>query len=1084
MTGPPGDRTATPTATTPKTATASTGPPSVGRARPYALAPGTPFFVLTWSVGVGVARLTGAAAVVLVLATCAAGLLVALVEGWRAARCPHIAAVTVPALVTAGDAATVSLDVRVGARRRPPRTCRLVITDARSRDSRPSDAGDRPVIGECAIDVGSTDGTYTIPATVTFRNPGVVDTIGVDVETGGASGLVWWRRRTTVAVEGIRVAPVPAAPVVPFERSTTSDVGDGSSRHGTSSGDVDGVRPWRDGEGVVGVHWPSTLRAGSLIVHDRNPASDTSWVVPSDHADVGRVRYTLDEGLRAGHRVSIRSGGSEGRATVERVADPDDAARRCAELADERNRSTVPIGRAARTRSVLTREFHPFARHGEAATTSNPERTVGFTPGARRMTAVTSGLALAMLVTALDSGPTMILLIAIGLAAGVIVTVHFVDEAGRQPLVVRVGVGVVAVGALAFIGMGSSGITGLLAALRGPLPDLLMLLVVLHGFEVATRRTMRVHQAIALIVAVYAAGLRIDDQLGWWLALWGVSFVAAITLTASGPTPTRTGGPGGRVRARSVVGWTLVGAACALAILITLPIPDGPASLGLPALSTGTDVASPGALAGPDGRSAASTPSDGTRGSLGQVGGYPGFSESLDTSVRGDLGDEVVMRVRSPEPAFWRGQTFTDFDGRTWAVSPETGRPNPGPTINVAPTLGDEANPTLERDELIQTYFVEADLPNVLFAAHRATTVIFDGTVWTRPDGALRSDVTLTEGSVYTIVSERVRATPELLRSQGDVADVFAAYDDAASQAVLAPYLELAPTTSQRTIALADELNRPGQSTYDTIRAYEAWLATNTTYDLDAPVPADGVDAVDDFLFVSTRGFCEQIASALTVMLRSQGVPARLATGYLPGVRDRVSGVWEVRASDAHAWVEVWFPETGWEAFDPTADVPLAGEIEAGTVGGDLMAAAISGVLSHPVEVGAVVATGLLCLSALRLAEELRRRRRRGRWGLLQDRFDTIGDARDVPRSSTNPQRRDLLRTAIIELNPGCNIDDDIEHDMAMIVDALDRAAFDPTWAEDEPGVRADYDRVAAALTRVERQLQRSGRRARELTSS
>ena len=87
-------------------------------------------------------------------------------------------------------------------------------------------------------------------------------------------------------------------------------------------------------------------------------------------------------------------------------------------------------------------------------------------------------------------------------------------------------------------------------------------------------------------------------------------------------------------------------------------------------------------------------------------------------------------------------------------------------------------------------------------------------------------------------------------------------------------------------------------------------------------MPAEGVDAVDDFLFVSQRGFCEQIASALTVMLRSQGVPARLATGYLPGERDRVSGVWKVRASDAHAWVEVWFPETGWEAFDPTASVP------------------------------------------------------------------------------------------------------------------------------------------------------------------
>ncbi len=244
---------------------------------------------------------------------------------------------------------------------------------------------------------------------------------------------------------------------------------------------------------------------------------------------------------------------------------------------------------------------------------------------------------------------------------------------------------------------------------------------------------------------------------------------------------------------------------------------------------------------------------------------------------------------------------------------------------------------------------MEADLPNVLFAAHRATTVIFDGTVWTRPDGALRSDVTLTEGSVYTVLSQRIRVTPELLRAQGDVAAVFASFDDPGSQAVLAPYLDARRLdVGAHARSWPTSSNRPGQSTYDTIRAYEAWLAANTSYDLDAPVPDAGVDAVDDFLFVSQRGFCEQIASALTVMLRSQGVPARLATGYLPGERDRVSGVWKVRASDAHAWVEVWFPETGWEAFDPTASVPLAGDADAGTVGGDLVAAAGASVASHP----------------------------------------------------------------------------------------------------------------------------------------
>ena len=379
-------------------------------------------------------------------------------------------------------------------------------------------------------------------------------------------------------------------------------------------------------------------------------------------------------------------------------------------------------------------------------------------------------------------------------------------------------------------------------------------------------------------------------------------------------------------------------------------------------------------------------------------------------------------------------------------MSPELGRPQQGPNIPVPPTLGDESNPQLESDELVQTYFVSADLPNVLFAAPRASTVIFDGTVWTRPDGALRSDTTLTDGSVYTVVSQRVSVTPELLRAQGDVSDVFATFTDGGSQAILAPYLELPTSTSARTIALADDLAQPGRSTYDTVLAYEGWIGANTAYDLNAPVPEPGTNAVDDFLFESQRGFCEQIASALTMMLRSQGVPARLATGYLPGERDRVSGVWKVRARDAHAWVEVWFPETGWQAFDPTASVPLAGDADAGTVGGDLVAAATSSVASHGREIGGVMFLALLGVGLVRIAAELRRRHRRGRWGLLQDRFTELTDrhrSSDHGVAMTNPRRGDLFCEAF-------GGDAAVEQQVAIVVEALDRAAFDPLWSDNE----------------------------------
>ena len=79
-------------------------------------------------------------------------------------------------------------------------------------------------------------------------------------------------------------------------------------------------------------------------------------------------------------------------------------------------------------------------------------------------------------------------------------------------------------------------------------------------------------------------------------------------------------------------------------------------------------------------------------------------------------------------------------------------------------------------------------------------------------------------------------------------------------------------------------------------------------------------------MFETQRGWCEQVASTLVVMLRSVGVPARVATGFVTGKRDPLTGRYVVRERDAHAWAEVYFPGVGWQGFDPTASVPLAGE--------------------------------------------------------------------------------------------------------------------------------------------------------------
>ena len=498
-----------------------------------------------------------------------------------------------------------------------------------------------------------------------------------------------------------------------------------------------------------------------------------------------------------------------------------------------------------------------------------------------------------------------------------------------------------------------------------------------------------------------------------------------------------------------------VAGAVTVALLAVVPVPDGPARLGLPALAVDPNTAAdPGSLVGADGEPVDVDDAAAQRAPGGSVTGYPGFTETLDTSIRGDLGDETVMRVRSPEPAFWRGQTFAEFDGRSWYVDDHAGMPQQGPWIDVIPAIGDApASPVASR-ELIQTYYIEQDLPNVVFAATRATRLIFDGTVWARPDGALRSDVTLTAGSVYTVLSQRLQVDADVLRAQGDLGALFGQYRAATGDRSIDPFLQLPASTTRRTIELATELRRDGEPTYDTIQRYQAWIAANVEYDLDAPVPAEGADAVDDFLFESRRGFCEQIASALTIMLRSQSVPARLATGYVAGERDRVSGVWNVRASDAHAWVEVWFPQTGWQAFDPTASVPLAADAGRGTVGGDVATAALSWLAAHRIEVIATVAAVGTGWAVAVWIGRLRFRRHRGRWGLLQDRFSALVDG-----VATNPQRATRLADG-----HGAEAAPDVAALAADVAAVLDRVAFDPTWADDD----AEYTRARTAIATLE----------------
>jgi hypothetical protein len=132
-------------------------------------------------------------------------------------------------------------------------------------------------------------------------------------------------------------------------------------------------------------------------------------------------------------------------------------------------------------------------------------------------------------------------------------------------------------------------------------------------------------------------------------------------------------------------------------------------------------------------------------------------------------------------------------------------------------------------------------------------------------------------------------------------------------------YLQLPENVPQRVKDLAARLTQSATSAYDKALRVQEYLRAAYAYQLDAPPPPPDRDVVDYFLFDAPGGFCSYYATAMVVLLRSQGVPARVAAGFATGEYDGLLRKYRVAAKAAHAWVEVYFPTYGWIEFEPTS---------------------------------------------------------------------------------------------------------------------------------------------------------------------
>ena len=269
-----------------------------------------------------------------------------------------------------------------------------------------------------------------------------------------------------------------------------------------------------------------------------------------------------------------------------------------------------------------------------------------------------------------------------------------------------------------------------------------------------------------------------------------------------------------------------------------------------------------------------------------------GAGEYVALGYTGSAADKVVMYVRSRVSSYWRGATLDEYDGAGWL--PSTSRVTLVDEGQGGYVFPDSNLRTVGRSWYSQTYYLQTDQPNAIFTGYSPGRLFLPRT----------SQSGLYRGTVYRAVSPVPALTPgQLRRDQAD----------AAQQADLA-----LPPIGARTKALAESIVEGAATDWDKAVRLEQFLLRNYLYDLDVEPLTPGRDAVEVFLFEQQAGYCSQFATAMAVMARHVGLPARVAMGYLPGVYDPLTGATAVRAGDAHAWVEIRFRVAGWVAFDPT----------------------------------------------------------------------------------------------------------------------------------------------------------------------
>ena len=306
--------------------------------------------------------------------------------------------------------------------------------------------------------------------------------------------------------------------------------------------------------------------------------------------------------------------------------------------------------------------------------------------------------------------------------------------------------------------------------------------------------------------------------------------------------------------------------------------------------------------------------------SLSTEGYYPEGQDQL--GGKPDPSDRIVMQVSAPRPVYLRGVILDQYTGRNW-INTTGGRRYLRQSSRLASlraSLFDENLPPLNlRNTLCDPVTVSvrmlSDGASTLFVPQRVREITPGGDLVPYFSNSSELFVTrnLKSGDTYSVSAPLFTAGDSGL---GTLIEVCSTLEDSRFDQVIEAYTSLPGHLEEPVYALAREAASVASSPYDRALALQSWLVRNYRYTLDVDYHPENTDFVTGFLLDTREGYCTYFASAMTVLCRMIGLPARYVEGWLAEPDETGEAV--VTGLNAHAWTEVYFKGFGWLTFDAT----------------------------------------------------------------------------------------------------------------------------------------------------------------------